>query len=269
MTDPSLTTELALEAVFDRAIERVWHSLTDSGMLARWLMDNDFVPVSGRAFTLRAPATDSWRGWIECRVIEIDPPHRMVWSWSSGRGDVPTRVVFELTPHGTGTRLVLRHDGEGGEWPRKIEWLRRALGHDYSRRLAFRSRRERVYEVITTLDGLRGWWTTRVSGNAALGERIRFEFPGATDHIVMRVDLLEPPTTVRWTALDHSDFPDWADTTVRFDLVPHAGGCELGFMHLGLTDTLPCWAVCQPSWDRFLASLATYVDDGRGSPWNR
>lgn len=259
-----MTTELRFEAVLDRPIDRVWTALTDSRVLARWLMDNDFVPVAGRAFTLRAPATDTWRGWIDGKVLELDPPHRMVWSWDS------TVVVFELVPHGTGTRLVLQHD-EGGRpsrWPRKLEWLRRALGNDYAHRLAFRSPRERVYAAITTLDGLRGWWTTRASGDASLGGEIRFEFPGATDHIVMRVDLLEPATTVRWTALEHSDFPDWTGTTVRFDLAPRVGGCELGFMHVGLIESMPCWAVCQPGWDRFLASLVSYVDSGIGRPWN-
>ncbi len=258
----SVTTERRCEAVFDRAIDRVWHAITDSRMLARWLMDNDFVPVASRGFTLRGPATDSWRGWIDGKVLELDPPHRMVWVWND------TAVAFELVPHGTGTRLVLRHAGDESDWRRRMEWLKRALGDDYARRLAFRSPRESVYEAITTLDGLRGWWTTRVSGDASLGGEMRFEFPGATDHIVMRVDLLEPPTTVRWTALEHGDFPDWAGTTVRFDLAAHAGGCELGFMHLGLSDALPCWAVCQPGWDRYLASLVSYVDDGRGSPWS-
>jgi uncharacterized protein YndB with AHSA1/START domain len=270
--------DLCFDEVLDRPIDRVWHAITDAGMLARWLMDNDFAPVVGHKFTLRDPPTKAWRGWFDCEVLELDPPHRMVWSWNGGReGEATTRVVFELAPEGAGTRLVLRHEGEfatdvreglRGGWPRKLEWMRRALGPHYARRLAFRAAPERVYAAVATAEGLRGWWTTRVSGSDAPGGELRMEFPGATDRIVMRVDALDPPTLVRWTALEHSSFADWSGTEVRFDLFPRGGSCELGFLHEGLTREAPCWDVCQPGWDHFLASLVAYVDEGRGTPWD-
>lgn len=105
--------DVALDELFTQTPATVWHALTDARVLARWLMDNDFAPVVGHRFTLRDAPHGGWRGWVECTVLELDPPHRMVWSWHAGReGEVETRVIFELRPEGGGTRLCLRHEGE-------------------------------------------------------------------------------------------------------------------------------------------------------------
>jgi uncharacterized protein YndB with AHSA1/START domain len=32
---------------FKSPIEKVWHALTDSSTLAKWIMDNDFKPFKG------------------------------------------------------------------------------------------------------------------------------------------------------------------------------------------------------------------------------
>jgi uncharacterized protein YndB with AHSA1/START domain len=41
---------------------RVWQALTDSALLARWLMPNDFKPVIGHAFTFRTELVAGSRG---------------------------------------------------------------------------------------------------------------------------------------------------------------------------------------------------------------
>ena len=55
------------------------------------------------------------RGYVECQVLELSPPHRMVWSWLSVDGGEPTRLVIELEARGDATRLKLRHTGEADE----------------------------------------------------------------------------------------------------------------------------------------------------------
>ena len=80
----------------------------------------------------------SLRGWIACEVLELQPPTRMVWSWSDGTNEyAPSRVVFELSSEGTGTRLMLRHVGDEGEsmaemigerWPINVRVLASMLG---------------------------------------------------------------------------------------------------------------------------------------------
>jgi uncharacterized protein YndB with AHSA1/START domain len=91
------------EAVFPDRIESVWQALTNSDELAAWLMENDFVARVGHRFTMRCDPD----GDIECQVLELDPPRRMVWSWNGEFGE--TTVVFELSRVRNGTHLAVEH----------------------------------------------------------------------------------------------------------------------------------------------------------------
>jgi limonene-1,2-epoxide hydrolase len=109
---------------------------------------------------------------------------------------------------------------------------------DYARRIAFRAPRERVYDALATPEGIRGWWTTIVTGSGAAGGGLRLGFAGLGEGIVMRVDELA-------------------------ELGPDE--CELSFRHLGLAPELDCYDVCERGWDRFLgSSLVAYVERGSG-----
>ncbi|MFG2056081.1 SRPBCC domain-containing protein [Micromonospora sp. NPDC048930] len=90
---------------------KVWQALTDSDLLARWLMPNDFRPVPGHRFTFRTtPRPDQgFDGLVHCELLELDEPHRLRWSWRGGRLD--TVVTWTLVPEGRGTRLFLEHAG--------------------------------------------------------------------------------------------------------------------------------------------------------------
>jgi uncharacterized protein YndB with AHSA1/START domain len=125
--------DLRIDEVFPQPPQRLGHAHTDSRVLARWLMSNDFIPVVGHRFTLRGDPQNGWRGWVDCEVLELEPPRRMVWSWHGGReGEAVTRVTFELHAEGGGTRLLLRHAGEAlpiqheglsSGWPLRITRL--------------------------------------------------------------------------------------------------------------------------------------------------
>jgi len=110
----------------------VWKALTDPALLARWLMPNDFEPRVGKRFTFVPDCPTAWEGNVACVVLELVPNERMVWRWQTSGMERPTRVVFELSASGSGTRLRLHHSGEadeavardlGGGWPRKLESL--------------------------------------------------------------------------------------------------------------------------------------------------
>jgi uncharacterized protein YndB with AHSA1/START domain len=90
---------------------RVWRALTDPGLLARWLMPNDFRPAVGHAFTFRTdprPAA-GFDGIVHCQVLAIEPERLLRISWRGGPLD--TTVTWTLVPEGRGTRLFLVHDG--------------------------------------------------------------------------------------------------------------------------------------------------------------
>jgi uncharacterized protein YndB with AHSA1/START domain len=134
--------DLTFTEHFKAPVQNVWRAITDRRMLALWLMANDFEPRLGARFALRrADPMPGWRGWVECEVIELEPPTRMVWSWSDGAGEEMTsHVIFELREEGTGTRLTLRHIGGDTDdaiakmirerWPIKLQALASTLGDE-------------------------------------------------------------------------------------------------------------------------------------------
>ncbi len=139
------------------------------------------------------------------------------------------------------------------------------LDQDYESRLTLNASADIVFDALTTVEGLAGWWTP-VTGVGLTGGELRFSFaPGA--NAVMRVDAAERGVEVRWTTLA-CHLQDWVGTTVHFDLeATQAGGTELHFCHAGLTPRLECFSDCKSGWDHFIPSLQAYVETGTGNPF--
>jgi uncharacterized protein YndB with AHSA1/START domain len=129
-----------MERLFGASVERVWETLTDARMLERWLMSTSgFEARVGTRFTLRDEPREDCRALVDCEVLELSPPHRMVWSWRGADDPATTRVEIELEPAGRGTRLTLRHTGEADErtvagttagWTGKLGALEELLTQD-------------------------------------------------------------------------------------------------------------------------------------------
>jgi uncharacterized protein YndB with AHSA1/START domain len=134
--------EVALDEFLPYPPERVWQALTDRVTISAWLMaTGDFRPEVGAQFRLQTEHL-SPTGWIEAEVLELDPPRRMVWAWSSNDGNPASRVTFELEPESSGTRLRLTHEGEiepaigailADGWPSRIELLAEVTGRKEER----------------------------------------------------------------------------------------------------------------------------------------
>lgn len=138
----------------------------------------------------------------------------------------------------------------------------------YVRRVVVPAPRASVFAAVSTLRGLRGWWTPRVSGSARAGGTLRFEFDGLDENIVMRVDATRAPSRVEWTCIRHTSLPEWNDTQLVFDIdVRSASSCELTFRHVGLTRDLDCFEDCKAGWQHFIRSLASFAVRGRGDPY--
>lgn len=119
-----MSETVVLDFELNTPIERVWHVLTDSATLSKWMLfkSNDFEPVVGHAFQLRdAPGFD---GVIDCEVIEVNKPHRLSCTWvTSGESDLPhsTVVTWTLTEaEGGVTRLHLEQSGFRSEARQEI-----------------------------------------------------------------------------------------------------------------------------------------------------
>jgi uncharacterized protein YndB with AHSA1/START domain len=111
----SKTVAVNLDVEMQSPIDRVWHALTDSATLSKWMLfkTNDFKPVVGHAFQFKdAPYYD---GIIDCEVTEVDEPNRLSYTWrTEGVDGQPhtTVVTWTLSEAGDGvTRLQLEQSG--------------------------------------------------------------------------------------------------------------------------------------------------------------
>jgi uncharacterized protein YndB with AHSA1/START domain len=111
----SAAQKIEVEYQLPQAPAKVWRALTESDLLARWLMPNDFRAEVGHRFQFRAPPMQNWDGIVRCEVLEVDPPRQLSYSWVGGSKEAGTyldsTVIWTLTPEGGGTRLRLEHAG--------------------------------------------------------------------------------------------------------------------------------------------------------------
>lgn len=142
---------------------------------------------------------------------------------------------------------------------------------DYQKTMRVKASLGALFDALTTLPGLAGWWTS-VTGSGETGGELRFFF-GTPDPCVVRVDraarqaAVRRPATVHWTVTDCAFLPEWVGTRPTFTISPAgAGASELTFHHHGLTAELDCIEECTRGWDHFLESLRAYAEVGRGMP---
>ena len=129
-----MKADIDASVTYPHPVDRVWAALTSSEALAAWLMPNDFEPVIGHRFTFRTKPAPGFDGVVRCEVLELDPPKRMVWSWTGG--NIDTTVTFTLEPAGpAGTRMRMRQVGFHGLG---AQLTRRILAGGYPRILGQR-----------------------------------------------------------------------------------------------------------------------------------
>lgn len=105
------------EYTYSQSPGEVWQYLTQSELIAQWLMPNDFEPKNGHEFTFRYKPVPSLNldGIFYCKVLEILPFQKLVYSWKGGPGNgefiMDTIVEWTLKPYEKGTKLFLHHTG--------------------------------------------------------------------------------------------------------------------------------------------------------------
>lgn len=112
-----MNTNIKNEWIYEQSPAEVWEYLTQPDLIALWLMPNDFKPVRGHEFrfTIKPIPSMDLDGIMHCKVLDIDPPHKLTYSWKAGPGNgvitLDTVCYWTLEPHGNGTRLLLNQTG--------------------------------------------------------------------------------------------------------------------------------------------------------------
>jgi uncharacterized protein YndB with AHSA1/START domain len=112
------TATEALSVIVEREIpyppEKIWRALTQSDLIEDWLMKNDFEPVIGHRFNLRA----DW-GIVDCQVLSVELNKTLSYTWAAH--DLKSVVTWTLTPTSTGTHLRMEQSGFRPDQPQYYE----------------------------------------------------------------------------------------------------------------------------------------------------
>ena len=121
---------------------------------------------------------------------------------------------------------------------------------------------EKVYDALTTVEGLAGWWTDDTRGNGDVGGVLQFRFPaGGFD---MEVTELRPSERVAWRVVDGPQ--EWIGTTIDWDLRQDGDYTIVLFRHQGWKEPVEFMNHCSTKWGSFLMSLKSLVETGAGAP---
>lgn len=284
----SLEAPLQFERRYSMPREEIFSAWTDRERIKDWFApDASFdmpateidLRVGGRyRFDMRAPDGNTYS--VSGIYKEIDAPSRLVfsWAWESPEKTEST-VTVELREADGTTDLLLVHEGLADEEDRArhvhgwdLDLARLNHLRDFTRRVPVHTSRERLFDAITSVEGLRGWWTADVTGSPEIGGELRFGFKRVDEVMTMRVDAASRPSRVQWSCVGHrvgSEDDEWLGTQLTFDLFERGPqACELSFRHIGLTEELVCYDDCKRGWEYFLTSLAAYAERGAGTPFD-
>ena len=122
---------------------------------------------------------------------------------------------------------------------------------------------EKVYDALTTVEGLAGWWTEDTKGNGGdIGGVLEFRFlPGGFD---MEVVALKPAERVTWRVVDGPE--EWVGTTVDWELRQDGDYTIVLFKHQGWQEPVEFMHHCSTKWGSYLMSLKSLVETGAGAP---
>jgi uncharacterized protein YndB with AHSA1/START domain len=163
--------------------------------------------------------------------------------------------------------------GEGPNVGKIKEGLKSDNMTSYTKTLRIQAPPRKLFEVISTVQGLKGWWchnTVEKNGD------ITVRFSGENFQTLRLMDPIPDKKVIwEWTA---QYFPvegttqtdEWVGTRVSFDIQANPDGSStLSFTHIGLTPQLVCYEKCNAGWNHSLESLKSYVEHGTGTPYDR
>jgi len=122
---------------------------------------------------------------------------------------------------------------------------------------------EKVYETLTTCEGLAGWWTNDTTGEPGkVGGIVKFRFgAGGFD---MQVVELRSPDFVLWKVIDGPQ--EWIDTTISWEIKQEGDYTIVLMKHMNWKEPVEFMHHCSTKWAIFLMSMKSLLETGTGAP---
>ena len=116
---------------------------------------------------------------------------------------------------------------------------------------------DRVFEALTTVEGIKNWWSSETHGDAFEGGAFQFR--------KNRLEVIHAePSSVVWRYSGPAE--DWVGTEIHFRLEWRDGQTFVLFSHEGWREPNEFMHHCSTKWATFLLSLKGLVENGEGRP---
>src|SRR5688572_26918067 len=124
----------------------------------------------------------------------------------------------------------------------------------------------KVYEALTTQQGLSETWTNKLIVKPEPGFVNEFDFDDNYSTKMKITELVEN-SRIAWECID-SD-PEWIGTIVTFDLAENDGVTSVILRQLNWKSITEFYCWCNYNWAMFLYSLKAYCEEGEGLPFQK
>src|SRR5687768_14872372 len=139
---------------------------------------------------------------------------------------------------------------------------------DIIHRVGIKAPLSKVYEAVSTVEGVAGWWTKQTTGSSRVGDEmdVRFLRPSGEEigGMTMEVTALELNKRLQWQVKTRSE--DWIGTDATFALYQDGDYSILLLGHWDWRKPVEFMSHCSMKWATFMLSLRELVETGRGKP---
>jgi len=133
---------------------------------------------------------------------------------------------------------------------------------DILHRVGINVKPKKVFKALSTIEGLRHWWTLETNGDTVKGAIINFGF------CEMKVVTSNINKLVKWKCVRGPE--DWIGTEVSFQLKYQDNQTFVLFKHANWKKPTDFMHHCSTKWATFLLSLRDWLErnEGRPSPYD-
>lgn len=122
-----------------------------------------------------------------------------------------------------------------------------------------------IYKALTESEEIKQWWTSHAIAEPKVGSTAEFGFYGGEAIFKFNVAKLDAGKNVTWSVMGGGP-PDWAGTSVTWDISPTDKGTKVLLGHRDYQTTEGSFASVGYNWAFFLTSLKAYLEKGAGMP---
>lgn len=122
----------------------------------------------------------------------------------------------------------------------------------------------RVYEAITSPQGLDSWWTLRAAGEPVRNSTYEFNFGENYNWQAIVLEVV-PGFEISWEFTEAD--ADWTGTTLKITMREDNGDTSVRFEHTGWPEPNEHFRITTFCWAMYLRLLKRYVEHGEVVPY--